>query len=597
MPLVNFFEEMIMKVQGIFLIVLFLFLGTSCTKKVDQNVKVLNLVVSAEIKGLDPIFADDAYSSGEVARVYEGLLEYHFLKRPYTLIPNLAESLPEVSKDGSTYTFKIRKGVFFHDDACFPGGKGRELAAKDFVYSFKRLADPKLQSTGWWLLQDKITGLDEWRNKYSNAPEVNYSDEIEGLKAIDQYTLQFKLKKSFPQFLYALAMPFTFVVAEEAVKKYGKEFINHPIGTGPFILPVFTQSNKITYSKNPTFRTKLYPSEASEEFSTPEYLTDAGKQLPLVDKIEVNIIKESQPKWLNFQKGKIDYISIPKDNFNQVINSNNGLNEEMAKKGIVLKINTALDIAYISFNHDNPIFKNIDLRRAMSLATNPDESNRIFYNNTATVAESIVPPGIAGYLKDFKNPYRGQNLAEAKRLLAKAGFPGGKGLPEMTYDTTATTDARQGAEFFQREMAKIGIKIAVVANPWPQLQEKINKRKVMLYGLAWSADYPDAENFLQLLYGPNKSPGANGSGFDDPEFNALFKAAALMQDGPTRTALYEKLNRIAALNVPVIYGVHRQNYILKHGYLKNYMPSDFDHGNAQYLNIDLKEKFKTLETL
>lgn len=586
-----------MKVQRILIVILFLFLGTSCTKKVDQNVKVLNLVVSAEIKGLDPIFCDDAYSSGEVARVYEGLLEYHFLKRPYTLIPNLAESLPEVSKDGSTYTFKIKKGVFFHDDACFPGGKGRELNAQDFVYSIKRLADPKLQSTGWWLLQDKIAGLDEWRNKYSGKPEVDYSEVVEGVKALDSHTLQFKLKKSFPQFLYALAMPFTFVVPEEAVKKYGKEFINHPVGTGPFILPVFTQSNKITYSKNPTFRTKLYPSEASEEFATPEFLTDAGKQLPLVDKIEVNIIKESQPKWLNFQKGKIDYISIPKDNFNQVINSNNGLNEEMAKKGIVLKVNTALDIAYISFNHDNPIFKNLDLRRAMSLATNPDESNRIFYNNTATVAQSIVPPGIAGYLKDFRNPYKGQNIEEAKKLLAKAGFPGGKGLPEMTYDITASTDARQGGEFFQREMAKIGIKIAVVPNPWPQLQEKINKRKVMLYGLAWSADYPDAENFLQLLYGPNKSPGANGSGFDDPEFNALYKEASLMQDGPVRTALYEKLNRMAALSVPVIYGVHRQNYILKHGYLKNYMPSDFDHGNAQYLNIDLKEKIKTLETL
>ena len=496
-----------MKLQKIFSIILVLFLTISCTKKIDQNVKVLNLAVSAEIKGLDPIFADDAYSGGEVARIYEGLLEYHYLKRPYTLIPNLAESMPEVSKDGSTYTFKIKQGVFFHNDDCFPGGKGRELKAQDFVYSIKRLADPKLQSSGWWLLQDKIAGLDEWRNKFSKAPEVNYLEEVEGIKALDQYTVQFKLKKSFPQFLYSLAMPFTFVVAEEAVKKYGKEFINHPVGTGPFILPVFTQSNKITYLKNPTFRKKFYPSEASEEFATPEFLTDAGKELPLVDKIEVNIIKESQPKWLNFQKGKIDYIAIPKDNFGQVITPNKQLSDDMAKNGIVLKVNTALDIAYTAFNHDNPIFKNVDLRRAMSLATNPAESNRIFYNGTATVAQFIIPPGIAGYLKDFKNPYTGQNIEEAKKLLAKAGFPGGKGLPAMTYDTTATTDARQGGELFQREMAKIGITIEVVANPWPQLQEKINKRKVMLYGLAWSADYPDAENFLQLLYGPNKFPG------------------------------------------------------------------------------------------
>ncbi len=586
-----------MKINIIFSIVLISLLTISCTKKVDQNVKVLNLAITAEVKGLDPIFADDAYSGGEVARVYEGLLEYHYLKRPYTLIPNLAESLPEVSKDGFTYTFKIKKGVFFHDDACFPSGKGRELHAQDFVYSIKRLADPKLQSSGWWLLQNKIAGLDEWRDKYSKLSEVNYAEEVEGIKALDQYTLQFKLKKSFPQFLYSLAMPFTFVVAEEAVKKYGKEFINHPVGTGPFILPIFNQSNKITYLKNPNFRKKFYPTEASEEFANPEYLSDAGKQLPLVDKIEVQIIKEAQPRWLNFQKGKIDYIGIPKDNFNQAISTDGKLSEDMFKKGIQLKIRTALDIAYTAFNHDNPIFNNINLRRAMSLATNPAESNRIFYNNTATVAQSIIPPGIAGYIKDYKNPYTGQNIEEAKKLLAKAGFPDGKGLPEMTYDTVASTDGRQGGELFQKEMAKIGIKIVVVTNPWPQLQEKINKRKVMLYGLAWSADYPDAENFLQLLYGPNKSPGANGSNFNDTEFNALFKEAALMQDGPVRTALYEKLNRLAAEKIPLIYGVHRQNYILKHAFLKNYMPSDFDHGNAQYLNIDINEKIKALDKL
>ena len=219
-----------------------------CTKKKNLDERVLNLAVSAKIKGMDPIYANDMYSSNEVARVYEGLLEYHYLKRPYTLRPNLAEAMPVVSKDGLTYTFKIKKGVVFQDDTAFEGGKG-ELVAADFVYSIKRLADPKLQALGWWIIDGKIKGLNEWRKKYSELPKVDYSEEIEGLRAVDKYTVEFKLTRPFPQFLYSLAMPFTFVVAKEVVEHYGKEFINHPVGTGPFKLPKFNQTNKITYTK------------------------------------------------------------------------------------------------------------------------------------------------------------------------------------------------------------------------------------------------------------------------------------------------------------------------------------------------------------
>ncbi|EQC51951.1 ABC transporter substrate-binding protein [Bacteriovorax sp. DB6_IX] len=246
-----------------------LMLFGSCTKKVDMSEKVLNLAVGSEIKGMDPIYANDRYSSNEIARIYERLLEYHYLKRPYTLVPNLAESLPVVSEDGMTYTFKIKKGVLFQDDPAFEGGKGRELTAEDFVYSIKRLADPKLQGLGWWLLDGKIKGLNEWRDKNAEKDVVDYSEAIEGLKAVDKHTLVFQLNKPFPQFLYSLAMPFTFVVAKEAVEKYGKEFLNHPVGTGPFMLKgkVFKQTSKrLEYVKNPTFRKKVFPSEASEEF-------------------------------------------------------------------------------------------------------------------------------------------------------------------------------------------------------------------------------------------------------------------------------------------------------------------------------------------
>jgi len=579
------------------LLILIIINMASCTKKVDTSEKVLNLAVRSKVKGMDPIYANDMYSSNEVARVYEGLLEYHYLTRPYTLVPNLAESLPAVSKNGMVYTFKIKKGVLFHDDKAFEGGLGRELTAEDFVYSIKRLADPKLQSLGWWILDGKIKGLNEWRDKYADLPKVDYTEEVEGVKAVDKYTLQFTLEKSFPQFLYSLAMPFTFAVPKEAVDLYGKEFLNHPVGTGPFILPMFKQSNKIVYTKNTKFRKKYYPSTASEEFKKAGFLEDAGKELPLVDKIVVNIIIEDQPRWLNFQKGKIEYLGIPKDNFDSAITPSRDLSPDFIAKGINLLVSPSLDVTYTAFNHDNKLFSNVNLRRAMSLAFDINKANNLFYNNNAMPAQSIVPPGIAGNIKGYVNPYRGPNVEKAKQVLVEAGYPNGEGLPEITYDCPSSTVSRQIGEYFKKQMAQIGITIKVVQNPWPELQKKILNRTVMTYGIAWGADYPDAENFLQLLYGPNKSPGANGSGYNNEEFNQLYKSASVMQDSPQRTALYEKMNRIAAEQGPWIYGVHRQGFVLHHAWLKNYINADFNSGQAQYLNVDLKEKEKFIKKL
>ncbi len=570
--------------------------SAACTKKVDTNEKVLNLAVGSEVKGMDPIYANDRYSSNEVGRVYEGLLEYHYLKRPYTLVPNLAEAMPTVSKDGLTYTFKIKKGVYFHEDKAFKGNK-RELEAKDFVYSIKRLADPKLQGLGWWLLDGKIKGLNEWRKKHAELKTVDYSEKVEGLQAVDKYTLRFVLSKPFPQFLYSLAMPFTFAVAKEAVDMYGKEFLNHPVGTGPFILPQFKQTKKITYFRNPNFRKKLYPSEASEEFVKKGFLKDAGKTLPLVDKLHVHIIIESQPRWLNFQKGKVDYIGIPKDNFESAITPDKGLTDKLATKGISLQITPSLDVTYVAFNHDLELFGNVKLRRAMSLAYDVNKSNKLFYNNNALPAQSVVPPGIAGHIKGYVSPYRGPNIEKAKKLLAEAGYPEGKGLKTINYDCPANTTSRQMGEYFKKQMSKIGIKVKVIQSPWPEFQKKITKRQIELYGIAWGADYPDAENFLQLLYGPNRSPGANGSGYNNPELNKLYFSASTMQDSPERTALYEKMNRIAAEQVPWIYGVHRQNFVLQHSFLKNYASTDFETGQGQYLNIDTKIKTEVIKKL
>jgi ABC-type transport system substrate-binding protein len=565
-----------------------------CSKKGQDEGNVLHLALTAQIKGMDPIYANDLYSSNEVARVYEGLLEYHYLKRPYTLVPSLAEAMPTVSPDGLTYTFTIKKNVLFQDSPCFPNGKGRALTADDFVYSIKRTADLHTQALGWWVLDGKIKGLNEWRDKYAQSKESNYDDVIEGLKSLDPHTLQITLAKPFPQFLYALAMPFFFAVPKEAVQHFGKEFINHPVGTGPFVLPEFTQTNQLVYTKNPTYREAFFPNPESPEFDTDEFKKHAGKRLPLADKIIANIMIESQPRWLKFQKGELDVVEVPKDNFETAITKEKKLHPDMLKKDFQLLYAPSLDLAYIAFNHDLPLFKNKKLRQAISLAYDGQKLNDLFYNSIALPAQSIIPPGIAGYDASFQNPYRQFNLEKAKTLLAEAGFPGGKGLPEIIYDVAATTTGRQMGEFFQKSMEAIGIKIKVEGLPWPELQKKIKTRSSMMHGIAWGADYPDAENFLQLLYGPNSSPGSNGANYQDPSFDQSFEKASIMQDSPERTALYKELNLKIAEEMPIIFGVHRMSFVLHQSWLKNYTLTEFTAGQSKYLSVDLEKKKSAL---
>lgn len=555
----------------------------SCTKNKVSDEKVLHLLSIGKVSGFDPALGGDQYTSAEMGKVFEGLYEFHPTKRPYVLIPNLAEDLPTVSKDGLTYTFTLKKGVRFHDDAAFKEGKGRELKASDVIYSIKRLADPKLHARGWWLFDERVKGLNEWREKHQKSEKTNYDEEISGLKLIDDYRFALTLSKPFPQLLYAFAMPFTFAVAREVVETYGAEFLNHPVGTGPFILPKYEQSNRIVYTKNPNYREKYYPVE------------DQKLKVPGVDKFVVDIITESQPAWLAFQRGKLDYMGIPKDYFGDAIDENNQLKQSFKDKGIWLMSRPSLDVTFIAFNHENPIFKNVKLRRAMSMAINRAEENKLFYNNTAVVAQGLIPPGMGGYKEDFKNPYVEFNLDLAKKLLKEAGYPDGKGLPELTLETGNSTTDRQMAEFMAKEMSKLGIKIKMGANTWPELVNKVSHKNFQLYTMAWNADYPDAENFLGLLYCPNKSPGINGSNYCNPKFDELFRKSTQMQDSPERTALYEKLNQMVALEVPIILSFHRTKYHLVQGWVKNYEPMEFNHSIYQYLEMDVKKKQELME--
>jgi ABC-type transport system substrate-binding protein len=554
----------------------------------------LHLFSEQKVKGLDPAMADEKYAGEEVGKVYESLYQYHYLKRPFVLIPNLAEAMPEYSKDGRTLTIKLKKGVLFHDDPCFKetNGKGREMTSDDVIYSYKRLADPKVLALGWWLFDDKIVGLNEWRDASSKAEKTDYSQVVEGLKALDRYTIQIKLKQPSHQFLYGLAMGFTSVIPREAVEYYGKEFLNHAVGTGPFRLVEFNGSSKIVYDRNPTYRKELYPSEGAPGDKEAGLLEDAGKPIPFVDHVVVDIITETQPAYLNLISGKIDIGGIPKDSFAGAVTANKELSPELKAKGLQLQKYNRLDTTFEAFNMEDPVLKNKYLRQAISLAVNADTIIDLFYNGRALPAQGPIPPDIVGYDPKLKNPYRQFNLTKAKELLAKAGYPDGKGLPPIEYYTIADTTSRQMAELLAKSMAAIGVKLKINAMSWPEQQAAVKNKKIMMAGFAWGADYPDGENFLQLFYSKNISPGPNNANYQNPEFDRLYEAALKLPEGAARDKLYHQMENLVIEDCPWIINAHRIGYAISNKWVKNYKPQELDNTRFKFYKVDLSLKNK-----
>lgn len=562
---------------------------SGCTRKGRDSENTLNVSVTANIKGLDPIFANDVYANLVVSQIFEGLMHYHYLKRPLQLEPLLASEMPTVSKDGLTHTFKIRTGMKFQDSDVFPGGKGREVTAEDFIYSWRRLADPTLQSDGFWVFDGKIKGLNEWRDKVAKK-EADYSTPIEGLSAPDSNTIVIKLTQPYYQLHYVLAMGYTSVVPKEAVDKYGKEFLNHPVGTGPYKFDSWTRNSQVVLTKNPNWNLATYPTEGAADDTAAGHLADAGKKIPFIDKIVIQEIVEDQPRWLNFMKGNLDFVGIPKDNFDTAVQSDK-MTEEMTKKGIKLSITREPDLTYTAFNMLDPLFgKNENLRKAISLAYDTDTLIQKFYNGRAIVAQGPIPPDVEAYDPSFKNPYKEYSVSKAKEFLAKAGFPEGKGLPTIEYSTTNSSTARQMAEFFKQNMEKIGVKVNIVTSSWPQFSSRIKEKKAQIWGIAWLADYPDAENFLQLLYGKNISPGPNGSNYVNKEFDSLYDKASQLPPGPERAKIYQEMRDLTVRDMPWVPSAHRLAYYTYHDWLKNFKYHSIINDYFKYLRVDTKAR-------
>ena len=574
----------------------------------DMN-KIVRHAFRVAETSFDPARESDRYSAFIIEAIFESLLTYDYLARPVKLVPGVAAAMPEVADSGATYTFHIKKGVYFADDPVFKGNK-RELTAQDFAYSIRRMYDPKLRSPNLYFFEGKIIGADEVMLQAKKTGKYDYDAPIAGLEVLNRYTLRIRLKEPDYNFQYVMAMPLAMGMAREVVEYYGEDTRSHPVGTGPYMLKEWRRSSKIVLEANPNFREEYFAGAKGE---TPEdkaiFDNLQGKRLPIVGRIEVVIIEEPQPRWLAFSNRELEYIEDLPNEFVNIVAPNAKLAPTLAKQGVRMQREPQPEITITAFyNMRDPIIggympEKVALRRAMNLGYNQAEEVMIVRKGQALTAESPIPPGAAGYDADFHSIAKEYDPAKAKALLDLFGYVDrdGDGYREMPdgrqllleFGSPPTSDFRDLDQVWKKSMDAIGINIKFKKARWPDLNKESKASKLQVGSfLAWYADYPDGDNFLQLLYGPNSSPQSNAANFALPAYDRLYEQARRMPDSPERTRLYQQMTKLFLAYAPWRLGVHRLQTHLNQPWLLNYVKHPIMHQAWKYLDVDLEMQRK-----
>jgi len=568
----------------------------------DAQRKVLRLSFTTAETGFDPQRIDDRYSVGVCENIFETLITYDYLARPVKLVPLTAEAIPEPEEKGTRYTFRIRPGILFADDPAFKGAK-RELTARDVEYSIKRFRDPKNRSQYAWLFEDKLVGLDELADKAKNA-DFDYDAKIPGLEVRDRYTISFKLKEPDFNFLYVLAMPNVVPVAREVIEAYGADTHAHPVGTGPFILKEWVRRSKIVLERNPNHRGY----ELDTRYADPKDEWDRrvigelhAKRLPALDRVEIYPIEDDQPRFLAFLNHEHDLIDETPIAFVHQVLPNGKLAPSLAKQGVRVFREEQPELTFDAFNLEDPVIggytpERVGLRRALVMAHDRDAEVNTIRKGQAIAAQSPVPPGIVGYDPSFHTGAQEHDPAKAKALLDMFGYvdrdgdgwretPDGRPLT-LTFKYNVGGDSRARAELWVKSLAEIGIRLETVPVQFADLLKDKKVGKFQLAASAWIADYPDAQNFLQLLYGPYTGQ-SNESRFKLAEYDRLYEKSITLPDGEERNRIYREMNRLLLAYAPWRLGVHRIYNHLQYPWVKGYKKHPILYTNFKYLDVDV----------
>ncbi len=512
----------------------------------------------------------------------------------------------------------------------------RELVAADYVHQIKRLAHPRLHSPILQLMTGYIVGLKELTDVLSKESAALSADAaldltrhtLSGVRIIDRYTYAIRVHGKYPQFAYWLAMPFFAPVPPEADRFYDQPGMMkknltldwYPIGTGPYMLTINDPNRQMVLQRNPHYSGETYPAEGEPGDAAAGLLADAGKSLPFIDRVVFSLDKEEIPKWNKFLQGYYDASGIGSDTFDQSVQfSGQGdvtLSEEMVRRGIQLQTALAPSVFYLGFNMLDPLVGSVDvknterarkLRLAVSIVIDQEELISIFRNGRGVPAHGPIPPGIFGYREPDAagiNPYiyewkNGQpqrkSLEQAKKLLAEAGYPNGRDAKTgetllLHLDTTsAGADSKSRLDWYIRQFEKIGVQLVIRATDFNRLQDKLRRGTAQLYFLGWNADYPDPENFLFLLHGPQaraKTQGENASNYHNAEFDVLFDRMKHMANGTERQAIIDRMVALLRHDAPWVWSYFPKDYTLHHAWLLNRKPNQLANNSLKYQRLD-----------
>jgi len=550
--------------------------------------------------GFDPQATSDYYSGHVQRAIFDTLYTFDYLARPHKVIPNAAAAMPEISADGRTWTIRLRKGIYFADDPAFKGKK-RELVAQDYVYSLKRLIDPRMRAPFLWYLEGKLAGADEVLANAKQAGRLDYDAPIEGLKAPDRYTLQITLKEPDYVMLGYMTQYAMAAVAREVIEAYGDASgwaMANPVGTGAYRLVQWRRGQKIVLEANPNFREEYFP-ESGEPGDRELIAKMKGKRLPQAGRVEISIIEESNPQLLAFNTGELDYVNVPADLVANVLGPGNALKADYAREGVTLHRVTQPALSYTYFNMEDAVVggytpDRIALRRAMIMAFNTEEMIRVWWSGQALVATQPIPPGVAGHNPGFvaRAPY---DPAAARALLDKFGYvdrdkDGWRELPDgkpftVVMASTPTGRDRERDELWKKNMTALGIRIDFLKQKWPDLLRMGRAGKLQMWPVGWINTYGEGDAFMQLLYSRNIGQ-SNYSRFALPEYDELYRKTKRLPDGPERNAIYRKMAELVAAYNPWDLGVYRiENTVVRPWVLGYKKHVNLEH-TWKYLDLD-----------
>ncbi len=561
-----------------------------------QADKVLRIAFEAPDDGFDMVKTFNFYSGNVADVIFERLLQYDYLANPVKLVPATAQSMPVIKENGKVYIFKIKPGIYFTADPAFKGQR-RELIAEDYVYSVKRILDPKNHSSSYAFIDQKIVGANALVEQAKQTGRFNYDAKIEGVKALDRYTLQFTLTQPDYNFPYILAYSTFGATAREVVDYYKDRLGMHPVGTGPYMLSKYVPRSKIELVANPDYRGFVWNFKSTGTAWDNQLVKEmTGKKMPQIGKVNISIIEEEQSRWLAFQSKQLDFDKLTSSSIPKVLDQNNQLKPAMRQKGIRLYPNKEAEITYTMLNMRDPIIggNNLDkiaLRRAIAMSFNVDEYIRILRKGQAVKAEMLVPAGVNGHNPKYRSSI-GYNPTLANKLLDHFGYkkgadgyrnlPNGKALV-LKINTESGSSSVMYSELWKKNLDAIGIRADFRVSNFADNLKAATQCQYMIWGGAWHADYPEGENFTQLLYGPNVGRG-NQSCYSSSAYDGLYKQA-MQQPPEKRMPYYEKMSRqIEADNPLILQDTRIRNWVIQ-SHVQGFKAHPIMNSNWQYLDI------------